>query len=290
MAIRILTDTTCEIPISEQESLGIRILPIRIIFGDKEYIEGVNITKKEFYEKLAVCEKLPGTAQITPGELCDYFKEYLDNGDELVCMFISSELSGTHNNAHAAKESLTGAGGERIHIVDTQAVTFSLGLLVLEAVRLRDSGMSAAAMCDTLNEIRKKIRLWAVVDTLKYLKLGGRLSGTAAVVGTLLNIKPVITVRDGQVHALSKGKGYKKAVEILLKIMKDYPIDYSRCITFGSSDSPEMLETIINDIRKVYKDIEEYTALDIGAVVGAHIGPRCAGIAYFEKEGGKKGR
>ncbi len=285
MAIRILTDTTCDIALSRQQELGIKILPIRVIFGDKEYIEGVDMTKQEFFQKLAACEKLPGTAQITPSEFCDYFQEYLEAGDEIVCMLISSELSGTHNNVHIAKNMLIeqGAGGERIHIVDTKAVTFSLGLLVLEAVKLRATGMPAAALCAELNEIRKKIRLWAVVDTLKFLKMGGRLSGAAAVVGTLLNIKPVITVRDGQVHSLTKGKGYRKAMQLLLEIMEKHPIDYGRNITFGASDSPEMLEAAIRDITAVYPEIKQYAALEIGSVVGTHIGPRCAGIAYFEK-------
>ena len=283
MAIRILTDTTCDISLSKQQELDIRILPIRVIFGDQEYIEGVNLTKQEFFKKLAVCEKLPSTTQITPAELCDYFKEYLDAGDEIICMFISSELSGTHNNVHIAKDMLNGKGGERIHIVDTKAITFSLGVLVLEAVKLRAEGMSAAALCAEMNELRKKIKLWAVMDTLKYLKMGGRLSGAAAVVGTLLNIKPVITVRDGQVHSLTKGKGYKKAMQLLLQIMKDHPVDFGRSITFGSSDSQEMLDAVIKDIKAVYPDIKNYEALEIGSVVGTHIGPRCAGIAYFEK-------
>lgn len=285
MAVKIITDTTSEISMEMAKELDITVLPLRIYFGDTEYIEGVNLTKKEFFKKLSECgDKLPRTAQINPGELCDCFKEHLDSGDEIVCMMISSELSGTHDSAVMAKGMLSGEGGERIHIVDTKNVTYGLGVIVLEAVRLRNTGnYTAAEICAEMNELRKKVRLYGIMDTLKYLKLNGRLSGTAAFIGTVLNIKPIVFIDNGKVVSIAKAKGYRKGCEFVIDQMKKYPFDNSRSIVFASSDSAEVLETVISDITKAYPEITNYAKLDIGAVVGAHIGPRCGGIAYFAK-------
>lgn len=285
MAVTIITDTTSDVPQDIAERLGIRVLPIRIFFGDKEYVEGVNLTKKDFFSMLAECEKLPSTTQITPGELCDYFREYLDRGDEIVCMLISAELSGTHNNAFIAKDMLKDQGGERIHIVDTKNVTFGLGVLVLEAARLLATGnYTAPELCAEMNVLRKKVRLYGIMDTLKYLKLNGRLSGTAAFLGTILNIKPIVVIDDGKVVSIAKTKGYQKGCKFVLAQMKKHPVDLERTIGFASSNSTEMLERIISDITKEYPGISDFARFEVGAVVGAHIGPRSAAVAYFERD------
>jgi len=279
MAIKILTDSTCDIPWEQQKELGIEIFPLTISFGEKEYIDGKELTKEMFYDMLDKSSVLPKTAQITPYQFEEIFRSRLGKDDEIIGLFISSELSGTHQSACIARNMVD---EKHIHIVDTKNVTFGLGLLVLEAVRLRNEGLPARDIYEKLSELKKRVRLFAVVDTLKYLKLGGRLSGTAALIGTLLGIKPVIQVYEGKVLSLSKAKGYTKGVEEIIKLVKKHPVDTSLGIIVGHSNAPSVAEQFKEQAKKDI-DLSRAPVFGIGPVVGVHAGPGACGVAYFEK-------
>jgi DegV family protein with EDD domain len=280
MAIKIITDSTSDIPLERQEELGIEIVPLRVRFGSEEYIDGVTLTKPQFYKKLAECTELPTTAQINPDQFTEVFKKYLDRGDEVIGIFLSGKLSGTYQSAGIAKDML---GSEKIHIIDSRNVTFGLALLVYGAIKMRDSGCTAQEICDGVESLRQRLRFYVVVDTLKYLKMGGRLSGSSAFLGTVLHIKPIVSVVDGAVAVLEKKKGHKAAMEWIMQNVEREKPDLKHKVLIGGSAAPQycaMLQEALN-ARVPGADSE---IMEMGAVVGTHGGPGCVGLTYIAEE------
>ena len=277
--VRIITDSTADISPERREELGIDILPLTVNFGEESFIEGVNLSTNEFYEKLEQSKVLPTTSQIPPSEFHETFERYISQGDEVVAITISSHLSGTFQSSCIAKEM---TNSDKVFVIDSLTATFQLRLLVEEAVMMRDAGMSGAEIAKEVKELIGRIKLVAVVGTLKYLKMGGRLSTASAVVGTLLGICPVISIIDGKVEAIGKCRGQKAAFEFMHKHMQRENVDYSRPIAFGHTCAPEEMEKwkafILPKIPKC-DSIDGY----IGSVVGTHVGPGATGIAYFVK-------
>lgn len=279
MALRIITDSSCDIDLSRQEELDVTILPLRVMFGDDCYVEGVNLTKEEFYTMLSQTEELPKTAQITPAEFEDTFRPLVEAGDEILVLPISKELSGTHQAALIAKEAFPGAP---IYVVDTQNVTFGLGLLVLEALDMRNKGMHAAEIYDAITALVPRVRLYAVIGDLKYLKLGGRLSSAGAVMGTLLGIKPLIAIEGGKVISIAKARGQKAGFQMIRERVEADGIDFSHYVTYGNSNARPMMEELMAVMNDCVHTDRLMTG-DIGPVVGTHAGPGCAGIAFIKK-------
>ena len=187
--VKIVTDSSCDISPQRCAELGVEMLPITVNFGDTSYRANIDISNEEFFEKLSAAEELPKTAQITPAQFQEVFKPYQESGDDVVCLFISSKMSGTLQSGRVAKNIL---GAENILLPDTLNVTFALGLLVEEAVKMRDAGMTGAEIAEKVEELIPRIRLFAMIEDLKYLKMGGRLSATSALVASILGICPII--------------------------------------------------------------------------------------------------
>ena len=213
--IRIVTDSTCDLLQSEQAQLGVDVLPLTLNFAGHIYKDGIDLTHAQFYEKLAKSSKLPTTSQINPGEFAQYFEKCVAAGDEVVGIFLSGELSGTYQSAMIAANEVS---PDRIFPVDSRCTTFAMGLLVREAVRMRDSGQyRGAEIAKAIALLAKRVRLFAVIDTLKYLKMGGRLDAKTGFVGELLGVKPVIAVTDGKVEVIGKTRGETGYGKALLK-------------------------------------------------------------------------
>jgi len=174
------------------------------------------LSKPQFFQKLAECEELPTTAQVNPEKFAQIFRKYGED-DEIIGIFISGELSGTFQSSVIAKGIVN---SEKIHLIDSRTVTFGLALLVYEAVRMRDAGHSAAEICEAIQSLTGRLKFYAVVDTLKYLKMGGRLSASSALLGTMLRIKPIISLQDGKVEAVDKKQGLKAAVQAIAQKVK----------------------------------------------------------------------
>lgn len=280
--IQIITDSTSDLTAEQAKAWNVKVIPLTVHFGEEAYVDGVDITPEEFYEKLAACgDSLPTTSQINPAEFSDVFESALDKGDEVIGIFISSELSGTYQSAAIAKELLD---SERIHLVDSRTTTFALALLVRQAVRLRDAGLSAAAIASQLTALTGRLRLFAVVDTLKYLKLGGRISAATALVGGALGITPIIGIVDGKAESLGKSRGRKGGVKWLANQVAKGTLDPSLGVSYGHTNCPEALEECMSAMVPIAGDAAvEFTGL-IGPVVGTHAGPGAAGFAYFEQE------
>lgn len=279
MAIRIITDSTSDIPIEQQQLLGIDIIPLSVIFEEKKYTDGIDLKKEQFYEMLSQSTSLPTTSQVNPDGFESLFKSYIDAGDTVIGIFISSKLSGTYQSAIIAKETV---GSEQIFIVDSKSATFGLALLVYEAIKLRDNGVGAQQIYDAIKSLCSRVKFYAVVNTLKYLKMGGRLSSSAAILGGVLHIKPLVSIIDGEVKSVAKERGQKAAFAwILEKIKKDVP-DMQYPFVLGHSNDLGLMEEFISYISPTVKATPPIIC-EIGCVIGTHSGPGCVGLAYIPK-------
>ena len=281
MSIKIITDSTSDINLDLAKELDITIVPLRVIFDEQEYFDGVDITNEQFYEKLVVSKNLPTTSQPAPEQYIPYFEEAKAKGDSVIVITISSKLSGTYQSAVIAKDM---AEYEDIHIVDSLTVTLGLQLLVRKAITLKNQGMSAEAIAVQLENTKTKVKLYALLESLEYLKKGGRLSGMSAFAGGLLNIKPIIEVRDGEVSLAARARGlsggYTKLFEL---ITQDKGINRNEEVCIGYSAKKDNMEAYINNYKNTL-NLHDFIESPIGSVVGTHTGPGVCGFAFFQNE------
>ena len=279
--IRIVTDSTSDLSPQRAAELGVEVVPLAVHFGEETFRDGVDITKEEFYNRLAQVDTLPTTSQVPPETFIQVFQRLTEGGDQVLGLFISGAMSGTNQSANIARGIVDEAN---IAIVETGTVTFGLGLLVETACRLRDQGFSLSELEQKLTELAGRVRLLAVVDTLKYLKMGGRISGATAVVGGILGITPIITIQDGLVVSVGKTRGRKAGFQFIDKWLqeKEAP-DTSLPVTFGHSNAPQVMEECMAYFGPKLAGADLLPS-DIGAVVGTHVGPGAGGLAFFVKE------
>ena len=279
MKTRIIVDSTADL-FTELKS-RVDVVPLTVHFGEEEYLDGVTIDHKTFYEKLIESDVLPTTSQTTPDSFIKEFQKIKENGDSAVVITISSKLSGTYQSAVIAAE-----GFDNIYIVDSGSAAIGSGILAERALKLADDGMNAREIAELLNEEKEKIVIIALFDTLEYLKKGGRISKTAAFAGSLLNIKPVLSVIDGEITVLGKARGSKMGNNLLVEeIEKVGGVDFEKPVLLGFTGfSDALLLKYIEDSKYLWekglKDIR-YTA--IGSVIGTHAGPGAIAAAFFKK-------
>lgn len=282
MSIRIVTDSASDI--SDGERKDVAVLPLKVRFGEEEFMDGVDISHKEFYEKLIETEELPITSQATPYDFERVYREADASGDTLIVITLSSKLSGTYQSAVIAA-----ADYGNIYVVDSENVTVGEHALVELAFRLKDSGMEAEDIVSALEREKKNIRLVALLDTLEYLKKGGRISKTAAVAGSLLSIKPVIAIENGEVVMLGKARGSRHGNNLLVqKINESGGIDFDKPYFLGYTGlSDALLRKYIADSEALWRDEAESLEIrTVGAVIGTHVGPGAIAVAFFAKTEG----
>ncbi|MFI3313601.1 MAG: DegV family protein [Eubacteriales bacterium] len=278
--IKIVTDSTCDIPRATQKSMGIHVVPMTVFFEQRAYRDGLDMEHKEFYEKMEKAAKLPTTSQVNPGTFEDLFEDLVADGSSVIGIFVSSELSGT---AHSAMIAATAVSPENIFIVDSRTVSLGLGLLVKEAVRqVGETNYTAPEIAKNLQILAKKARLFAVLDTFKNLKMGGRLSAGTAAVGGLLGIKPIVEIVDGRVVMAGKVRGDKAAIRFLSHQLKEHPPQLSYGFAFGHGYAKPRMNEYINQLCNHIPGCK-YDAGWIGAAIGTHAGSGVVGIAYFDK-------
>ena len=273
----ILTDSTCDMEKSYLEKIGVEAVPLKVIFGDESYLDGVDLTKKEFFEKLASSSVNPTTSQPSPEDFLAVFNRRKQAGEEVVYIGISSVLSGTVQSAKIAKEM---CGYDNIYIVDSLSTTAGLDLLVRVACDMRDNGISAEKIAQEITNLVPKLRLYAYVDTLKYLVRGGRVSKTAGAIGGALGIKPLIAIADGAVLSIGTARGQKNAFEKLTDIVKSANIDSTKpmMLTYtADEENMYMLEMYMNQNGLKHN----WLYGEVGSVIGTHVGPGAAAVAYF---------
>ena len=278
MKTRIIVDSTADL-MPEFKS-RVTIVPLTVKFGDEEFIDGVTIDHKTFYEKLIESDELPTTSQATPDAFIREFDKAKEAGEAVVVITLSSKFSGTCQSAKIAA-----ADYENIYIVDSGSAAMGSGILVELAVKLLDEGKSAEEIANILEEEKKKIIIIALVDTLEYLKKGGRISKAVAFAGGLMNIKPVLSVIDGEIETLGKARGSKMGNNLLVQeIEKAGGIDFSKSVLLGYSGiSDALLKKYIEDSRPLWEDgLDEVRYTTVGSVIGTHLGPGSIVVAFFK--------
>ena len=282
MAIKILVDSASDISKEEAAELGVVVLPMLVSFGDEEYYDGVDITPRQFYEKLIEGDELPKTSQITPFRFEEAYKEHTKNGDELVVITISSKLSGTYN---AAKQAAVGFE-DKVRVVDSLNACIGERLLCQYGVRLIGQGVSLDELTAELERVKSKINVMAVIGTLEYLKKGGRISAAVAFAGEMLSLKPVVAVVDGEVKVVGKALGSKKGNNLLNRLVAEKGgIDFSMPFgTVWSGLDKTMLEKYVKDSSALWAEsTDSVPSYILGGTIGTHIGPGAVGVAFFNK-------
>ncbi|MBQ5754214.1 MAG: DegV family protein [Oscillospiraceae bacterium] len=280
--IRIIADTACDLTPREAEQLQVQLVPLGLIFEDGTACrDRLDLAPEEFYKKLMDCKELPTTSQPSFSAWTDLFEEAAAAGDQVVAVLVSSRLSGTYQSALAAAQLLD---AHHVYLVDSLAAALSQNLLVRLAAQLRDEGCSAAEIARVLEEKKHALRLVALIDDLKYLHKGGRLPATVAVAGNLLGIKPVISLREGKVKLAGKGRGLPGAYVALFKLLEsEGGLDETMPVMPGYTFSPKGAEPIFRHLENNLR-LKTDALCHVGPAIGTHVGPYCAGLAFFAKE------
>ena len=278
MKIRMIVDSTADTTPEVAERLT--VVPLTICFGEEEYVHGVDITNTQFYEKLVESDVLPTTSQATPYAFEQVFQETVDAGETAIVITLSHKLSGTYQSAVAAAADFPG----KVFVIDSGSVAIGAGILAEYGLELIDKGMTPAQITAELEQQKQRIHVLAMLDTLEYLKKGGRISKTVAFAGELLSIKPVVGLDGGEIKMLGKARGSKQANNLLVKEIQDAGgVDFSRPLLLGYTGlSDVLLQKYIRDSAALWDGNREqlpYTV--IGSVVGTHAGPGAVAVAFF---------
>lgn len=281
--IKILVDSACDLEQSDAQALGVSLLPLQIRFGEEEFLDGVTLSHRAFFEKLVETNTLPQTSQINEYRFEEAFSELTEDGSEVVAITLSSKLSGTHASAVKAAKKF----GGKVHVVDSLNACIGERILLEYAVRLVKGGrLGAAEIAAELDEKKGKIQLLAVLDTLQYLRKGGRISSVTAIAGEMLSIKPVISVVRGEVKLVGKAMGSKKGNNLLTQLVRDCGgIDFTMPYVLGYSGlSDAFLQKYIRDSELLWKGYTDHVPYHmIGSTIGTHVGPGAIAVAFFAK-------
>lgn len=280
MGIRIVTDSTADLPRELIEELGITVVPLNVHFGDEVYKDQVEISTDEFFHKLQHGDVMPKTSQPSPGDFLEVYKELSAEGDSIISIHISSELSGTHNSAMLAKGMLPEAD---INVFDTRKVSGGIGLFVIEAARAVKAGKSKEEIIAMLENMQEKVRVIFILDSLEYLEKGGRIGKASAVLGSMLSLKPILTIEEGIVHSKEKARGFKKAKKRMVEMFAETNIATGSdvIILYGESETEAVAE--IRDALVVTGKTQDILVSRVGAVIGTYSGPGILGLVYREE-------
>lgn len=280
MSLRIIIDSASDITKDKADKLQLDFLPLKTIFGDTEYLDGITLSHRKFFELLIESDCMPTTSQISPHDYEQIYEDVKKNGDTAIVITLSSKLSGSYQSANIALDGYE----DCIHIVDSENVCLGEQILVLYACRLRDAGLSANEIVEKLEEKKKDICVIALIDTLEYLKRGGRISSTAAFAGNLLSLKPVIAIVDGEVVILGKARGSKNGNNMLMQeVEKSNGIDFSMPFMLGYAGLDDsILKKYIDDSISLWEGmVDELPISTVGSTIGTHIGPGGICVSYF---------
>ena len=278
--IKIITDSASDLELDKARKDNIIVLPMTIQFGETTYQDKIDLSAEDFYNKLIESDTLPTTSQINPYSFEEVFTEITENGDSAVAILMSSDLSGTYQSAVLAAQNF-----DNIYVVDSRSVTVGEQCLISLALTLRDLGLDASQIAEELEKQKNNIVVLALLDTLEYLKKGGRISATAAFAGGLLSIKPVVTLSDGKVAILGKARGSKNGNNMLMdEINKNGGVDFNKPIFLGYSGlSRALLDKYIDDSKYLWEgNTGNLPVIRIGSTIGTHVGPGTIALGFFK--------
>jgi EDD domain protein, DegV family len=276
--IRIITDSLCDLTLARARELNIDILPLLVRFGEEEYRCGIELTNEQFYEKLSTSPVSPTTAAVNPYEFEEIFERYLNAGDDVVAILFSRHMSATYQSAVIAAENID---SERLHLIDCENGAMGQTLLIETAAAMRDEDMTAVEIQERITALLPRTMTYIVIDTMEYLKRGGRISKSAALLGGLMKLHPVLQVVADGAKPVDKVKGKKSCNAWLINKLKEEAPDTAYKLVIGHSNAPERADAFRDQIREAGITNEVFITC-IGPVVGTHIGPNCLGIGYIK--------
>ncbi|KAF5041635.1 DegV family protein [Sedimentibacter saalensis] len=280
MGIRIVIDSTSDVTDEIIEKYNLKMVPLTVNFENESFLDKVELSSSEFFEKLEKAEKLPTTSQVSPGAFVEAFSEILLEGDQILGIFLASEFSGTYDSARIAKDMI---GSDNIRIIDSRSVCLGTFSLILEAIKLVNEKKTIDQIVAELEATKDKVVAIAGLDTLKYLEKGGRLSKGQAVVGSILNIKPVIEIKDGKLAVIEKVRGKNKTIKWIDEWIEKNNYDLSdKTVLLFHARSYDQLKVLRETIEEKYK-IKEIIEQEIGPVIGTHAGPGVLGVSFLNK-------
>ncbi|WP_101772904.1 DegV family protein [Peptostreptococcus faecalis] len=281
MSIKIVVDSASDITFDESKELGLSFMPLTIFFGENEYKDNIDITNSQFYDFLEESEMLPKTSQVTPYAYEQEFQKIVDNGDIAIAITLSSDLSGTYSSAKIAAERFPG----KVFVVDSKSGCIGEKILVLYALELVKANLDPEEIVKKLEEKKEKISIYFLLNTLENLYKGGRLSKMSAIAGTILSVKPIITIDNGFVVLAGKARGFKKGITMLNKMAESFEFDEGMPYMLGySGNDTALLNQYISKDNTVFgKKLDEFPVSMMGSTIGTHIGPGSIGIAFFKK-------
>lgn len=283
MAIKLVVDSASDINQQEAEQLGITMIPMNISFGEgNDYYDGVTLLPEQFYPLLAVSKENPKTSQITSYRFKEVFSKLTENDDEVLCIVMSSKLSGTYTSAVLASTRFD----NKVRVIDSLNASVGEKILCLYAIKLIKQNKSLADIEEELNKAKYNVEYLAAVDTLEYLKRGGRVSSTVATIGNLLSIKPIIEVIEGEVIVIGKAIGSRKVSKLLNSMIKKRgDIDFNKPIIFVYSGlSKDNINKYIAESKELWgMHLNQIDLCILGNTIGTHVGPGAIGITYFKK-------
>ncbi len=273
--IRIVTDSTADILIEERQALGIEVIPLKVHFGEETFYDnGKDITHAQFYQKLSESEAMPTTSQPSPADFVEIYKQLKDEPDtQIISVHLAAILSGTYQSAMLAKAMLEEEGVSGIHVVDSRSASSGIGLMATMAAKLAAEGKTVDEILTAIEQLRASVKIYFIVDTLEFLSKGGRIGKASAMIGSLLNIKPILTLDDnGQVSPVDKVRGHKKALARIIELLKvDFGNQPVRLMVAHSEslDSAKGLHQLVASEL----DVEFMNYTNLGPVIGTHTGP-----------------
>ena len=280
MAVRIVTDSGIDLPGGSDPRLT--VVPLGITFGSTTYADGVDLTNDRFYELLIESDELPKTSQATPFTYHEVLAPICAAGDEAVVITLSSKLSGTYQSAVTAVSEFDG-----VYVVDSKNVTIGQSILVQYALRLVEEGLGAAEIAEKVAAAADRVCLLALLDTLEYLRRGGRIPKSVGMIGEVLSIKPVVGVEDGEVVMLGKARGSKNGRNQLHQQVEKHGIDFTMPVLLGYTGlSDKLLRKYLDDNRAIWEHVvaeEDLPIASVGATIGTHVGPGAIALAFFAK-------
>jgi DegV family protein with EDD domain len=274
--VAIVTDSTADLAADLVEQRGITVVPLTVSLDGHDYLDGVDITSEDFYARLAASQSGATTSQPSPGRFADTYRRLLADHDEVISLHISARLSGTFE---AATQGAALTAGERVRVVDSEMVSMPLALLVLAAGAMAAGGESAGAIADAIRPLQERMRVYFMVATLEYLRRGGRIGRAGALVGSVLQVKPVLTLTDGQVAPLERVRTQERALARVIELASS--VDAPLCAFVGHAAAPEAAERVA---RALEGHSESLIVGPLGPVVGAHAGPGTVGVGCYPAE------
>jgi DegV family protein with EDD domain len=275
--VAIVTDGACSLTPAQGEHLGIHVAPVYVTLGEKTYRAGIDLDNEEFYRFLSASKKLPTTAQPTATDLVNIYNKLAEEAEEIITIVISHHMSATIQSAEMAREQFNKVP---VHIIDSESVSLGLGMMAILAARAAEKGQNAQAVLKLVENLKQKINVIFTVNTLEYLHKGGRIGGATAFLGTALDIKPILYIKNGRIEPLEKQRTRKRSISRLVELMEKNVGEKPVHVAILHGNIPEEFRKLEQSIRSQFNCVELITS-DMGPVIGVHAGPGTLGLVFY---------